>query len=77
MPAKAAALAAQPQHQQTPEKLETIATALSKGGLFEKAGEFYEKLNMTQKAMASYRQSDYLALRPFLPSARGIALLTL
>jgi intraflagellar transport protein 172 len=58
MPAKAAVLAAQPQHQQTPEKLETIATALSKSGLFEKAGEFYEKLNMTQKAMGSYRQGQ-------------------
>jgi hypothetical protein len=63
LPGKAASLASHPQYQQTPEKLEMIAVALAKAGLSEKAGEFYDKLNMSQKAMTVYRQSASLSVQ--------------
>jgi hypothetical protein len=63
LPGKAASLASHPQYQQTPEKLEMIAVALAKAGLSEKAGEFYDKLNMSQKAMTVYRQSASLSFQ--------------
>ena len=56
LPAKAAALAQNPNYPQTPEMLETIAAALSKSGLHEKAGSFMEKLGMAERALESYRK---------------------
>lgn len=35
---------------------QTIAAALESGGMFEKAGDFYEKLQMPQKALEAYRK---------------------
>ena len=53
LPAKAAALAQNPNYPQTPEMLETIAAALSKSGLHEKAGSFLEKLGMAERGGCS------------------------
>jgi len=58
LPAKAAALAQNPNYPQTPEMLETIAAALSKCGLHEKAGSFMEKLGMAERALESYRKGN-------------------
>ena len=57
LPARAAALA-QTQQRQTPELLETIAAALCRAGLHEKAGAFFEKLGQPERALESYRQGN-------------------
>jgi len=41
---------------ETAEMLETIAAALSKSGLHEKAGSFMEKLGMAERALEAYRK---------------------
>jgi len=58
LPVRAAALVQSQQYTQTPEMLETIAAALSKSGLHEKAGNFFEKLNMIERALEAYRKGN-------------------
>ena len=57
LPAKAAALAQNPNYQGvSDEMLKEITGALSKSGLHEKAGSFFEKLGMAERALDSYRK---------------------
>ena len=65
---------------ETAEMLETIAAALSKSGLHEKAGSFMEKLGMAERALEAYRKGHayrYLkasytrSLRPHTLVAEG------
>ena len=54
LPARAAQVA---QHYGVDSQLQqTIAQALMKGGMYEKAGEFFENLSMPQKALEAYRK---------------------
>lgn len=58
LPARAAALAQNQNHAQPPEMLETIAAALSKANLHEKAGSFFEKLNVPERALEAYKRGN-------------------
>lgn len=52
------------------EMLETIAAALSKAGLHEKAGNFFEKLQLAERALEAYRRGN--AYRRAVDLARRI-----
>lgn len=54
MPGKAAQVILENDIQQPIQLLETVATALSRAGMHDKAGEFHERLNDLQKALDSY-----------------------
>jgi len=54
LPARAAQVAQQ--HGVDSQLQQTIAQALMKGGMYEKAGEFFENLAMPQKALDAYRK---------------------
>ncbi|XP_067032279.1 intraflagellar transport protein 172 homolog isoform X2 [Acropora muricata] len=59
LPAKAARLAmSQEELINSAELLEKIAASLLKGGLYEQAGELYEKVGKNDKAMDSYRKGN-------------------
>lgn len=59
LPAKAARLAmSQEELINSAELLEKIAALLLKGGLYEQAGELYEKVGKNDKAMDSYRKGN-------------------
>lgn len=58
-PARAARIAQSPTYRGlTPEKMEMIASALLKGRLFEKAGDFYERLASYDRALDAYKQGN-------------------
>ena len=55
MPAKAAQIVNTNPHMSVQQDvLERIAAALNKSGMYERAGEFFEKLNMNERALAAY-----------------------
>ncbi|XP_067026551.1 intraflagellar transport protein 172 homolog [Acropora muricata] len=59
LPAKAARLAmSQEELINSAELLEKVAASLMKGGLYEQAGELYEKVEKNDKAMDSYRKEN-------------------
>ncbi|KAM7445695.1 hypothetical protein ABFA07_005947 [Porites harrisoni] len=59
LPAKAARLAmSREELMNSSELLERIAAALLKGGLYEQAGELYEKVNKNDRAMEAYRKGN-------------------
>jgi intraflagellar transport protein 172 len=71
LPAKAAKVISQHNITHPPQLLETVASSLSAAGMHEKAGEFYEKMDQTQRAYDSYlkghayRKAVELARRVF------------
>lgn len=56
LPARAAQVAQT--HGVDPQLQQTIAQALMKGGMHEKAGDFFEKLEMPQKALEAFRKGN-------------------
>ena len=54
MPGKAAQVIIENDLQQPIQLLETVANALTRAGMYDKAGEFQERLNDLQKALDSY-----------------------
>lgn len=56
LPAKAAQLVIHHDYTGNAELLERIAQALSKAGLYEKAGLFYEKLDSSERALEAFRK---------------------
>ncbi|XP_048583111.1 intraflagellar transport protein 172 homolog [Nematostella vectensis] len=57
LPAKAARLAMSKEDlAQSADLIERIAAALLKGGLYEKAGELFEKVNRNDRALEAYRK---------------------
>ena len=58
LPAKAAFIASNYAVNYSQDLLEKIATTLIQAGMHEKAGEFYEKLEMLQKALNSYCEGN-------------------
>lgn len=58
MPGKAAQVVLNHNISQPIQLLDTIATALTRAGIFDLAGEFYEKLDELQRAMDSYLRGN-------------------
>ena len=71
MPGKAAQIIIDQEMHQPIQLLENIATALTRAGMFDKAGDFYERLDELQRALDSYvrgnayRRAVDLARRSF------------
>ena len=71
MPGKAAQIIIDQEMRQPIQLLENIATALTRAGMFDKAGDFYERLDELQRALDSYvrgnayRRAVDLARRSF------------
>ena len=71
MPGKAASIVADNDMRQPVQLLDTIASALTRAGMFDKAGDFYERLDELQRALDNYirgnafRKAVELARRSF------------
>ena len=69
-PAKAAKVITQHNITHPPQLLETVASSLSAAGMHDKAGEFYEKMDQSQRAYDSYLKGN--AYRKAVELARRV-----